>query len=158
MQLKGKFVRREGTLLIFGSKNKREWKPIEASGQVDINGLEQGKYYTLWLNDNRLTNYELLPPRESGGSGQTSSGATAGPAPLTANCIMTNATSVLTSLLGAAVDYEKAEGLALRWGRLWGPAPFPDSRQHSPPAGWTSPTQYTNALPQRDPDDPGWAP
>ena len=73
---------------------------------------------------------------------------------------MTNATSVLTSLLGAAVDYEKAEILALRWAGRWGDAPSPAIPDQRPPAvqqaegRWVSPTQYTNAPPPRDPDEP----
>ena len=65
--LKGKFIRRDGTYAIFGSRNKPEWKGIEISGRCDPN-LESGEYYELEMEGRTLVGWRKLAPMTGGGS------------------------------------------------------------------------------------------
>lgn len=138
MGLKGKFVRREGTLAIFGSRAKPEWRPIELSGHIDPSGLVEGSYYELETEGNRLTAYRKLDgnardhaptdrsqmqtqARTPGGGNNASSGN-----------LMASATGFAKSAMesGMVKTVPEAIRAGLAWGRLWGevPADPQDSR------------------------------
>ena len=74
MNLKGKFVRREGTQVVFGSRNKPEWKPMDVAGSCDMTMLVPERYYELNVEENRLLAFRELPPPSSGGGGAPGGG------------------------------------------------------------------------------------
>lgn len=138
MALKGKFVRREGTSLIFGSRAKPEWRPIEISGHIDPMGLEQGSYYELETSGNSLTGYRKLDGNARDHAptdrAQMETGArTAGsPGNATSGNLMASATGFAKSAMegGLVKTVPEAIRAGLAWGRLWGqvPADPADSR------------------------------
>ena len=131
MPLIGKFVRHEGTGVIFASK-KGEWRPIDLTGQFDANVLAPGDYYELELQDNRLFNAKKLPPRGGGGGGgpgashSSSGGSYAAPArsdvtKIPRQSLMASATGFAKSAMDAGLCKTPSDAAqaGLSWARLW---------------------------------------
>lgn len=139
MPLRGKFLRREGTLAFFGTRSKPEWKPIEISGQIDPTQLEHGQFYELNLDENRLVGYHKLADRApatyqppQGGAGQSSShGAPAAKVPLQSLCA--SATGVVKSCLEKGMPVEDSMSAGLKWAALWGELPEQAKPKQAPP-------------------------
>ena len=148
MGLKGKFIRREGTTAIFGSRAKPEWKPIEISGQVDPMGLESGAYYEIELESNRMISYQRLPPPDGGRSNAPAQGAHQGssrPDVVSRASLMASATGFAKSAMEGGIVKSVPEAIraGLLWAGIWGDAPAPQSEQPPPP-------------PPDDPLEPDW--
>ena len=148
MRLKGKLVRKEGTYLIFGSRNKPEWRPIEITGHIDPTVLQIGSYYEIDVEDNRLIAATRLDP---GSQQSPASQPSAGPEVVRMESLMASATGVVKSLLEQGKAPDEAFAAGLWWASLWrkngAPAFRPQpSRPESgqPPGRWTSTTSYTN--------------
>ena len=131
MALRGRFLRREGTLAYFGTKSKPEWKPIEISGAIDPSQMVEGQFYELNLENNRLIGYRKLVDRAPGtysppqhGSGQSSSdGARAAPDAVPLQSLCASATGFAKSCLESGKGVEESIEAAMRWADLWGEVP-----------------------------------
>ena len=133
MNLKGKFVRREGTLLIFGSTRKPEWRPMEVSGQLDYNQLKPDTWYELTLDDNSntLVRFRELPPlRNASGGGPRAGGRVPQPKDpnlITRDSVMACATGFAKSAMesGICKSWMDAAEAGKAWAVLWKPDAFP---------------------------------
>ena len=130
MNLKGKFVRREGTLLIFGSTRKPEWRPMEVSGQLDYNQLKPDTWYELTLDDNTntLVRFRELPPLRGGGP--RAGGRVPQPKDpnlITRDSVMACATGFAKSCMesGICKSWMDAAEAGKAWAVLWKPDAFP---------------------------------
>ena len=137
MGLKGKFVRREGTGVIFGSQKRPEWKPIDLSGQIDPNGLIPGEYYELELSDNRLVGYTKLAsraPDSGGGGGGRSYGGGGNGGEVNASSLMASATGFAKSAMESGICKTPAEAAqaGIRWAKMWGEVPNKEKEEPKP--------------------------
>ena len=173
MALKGKFIRREGTQAIFGSKNKPEWKPMDIAGSVYADGLTQGRYYEIAVEGNRLVGYKELPEKsdyrpENQGRAYASSGRPRqDPAVIPKSSLMASATGLTKSLVEHGVPVEEAMKRGIDWARMWDPdgAPgpgfkreeiqsAPDPVSMSPPHPVAGPQPWDTPPPADEP--PPW--
>ena len=152
MGLKGKFVRREGTGVIFGSQKRPEWKPIDLSGQIDPAGLIPGEYYDLELSENRLVGYTKLAARTGGGGGGGSysapsrPSASSNPQEIPMASLMASATGFAKSAMEAGIckTWVDAAQAGMAWAERWGEPPPPKLKHKEAPP--PPPDEY--------PDDP----
>ena len=163
MNLKGQFVRREGTGVVFSSR-KGEWKPIDLSGNIDPSILVPGKYYELDLRDNRLMDARPLAERTGGGGGYTGGGRPRqDPAVIPRASLMASATGFAKSMLDNGRGVEDAIQGGIEWARRWDPDGAPDHKhptekvvsvagqaQPAPPRPWDEPPPADGPPPWMD--------
>ena len=139
--LKGKFIRRDGTYAIFGSRNKPEWKGIEISGRCDPN-LEAGEYYELEMEGRTLVGWTKLAPMTGGGGSysapQQSHSApsqSAAPGDVPMGSLMASATGFAKSAMesGVCKTWEEAAQAGIAWATRWGTVPAPKAAPSSIP-------------------------
>ena len=159
MPLRGKFLRREGTLLYFGSKNKPEWRPMEAFGNYDYTQLIEGSYYELEVDGNRLTSFRKLPEPSGGPNRQPAPRPQGRGDVVSRDSLMASATGFAKSAMegGLVKTWIEAMEAGLAWAGKWGPAPSMESSSPSVPR--TPPFTDRHPPPQEDEYDrpiPGW--
>lgn len=132
-RLKGKFIRRDGTYAIFGSRNKPEWKGIEVSGRCDPN-LESGEYYELEMEGRTLVGWRKLAPMTGGGGGGTTTAGyvekhypsqSAAPGEVPMGSLMASATGFAKSAMesGVCKTWVEAAEAGMAWAQRWGTPP-----------------------------------
>jgi len=142
--LKGKFIRRDGTYAIFGSRNKPEWKGIEISGRCDPN-LEPGQYYELEMEGRALVGWRKLEPMSGGGGGGSYSAPSqsysapaqsAAPGEVPLGSLMASATGFAKSAMesGVCKTWTEAAEAGIAWATRWGTVPAPKALRSSIPA------------------------
>jgi hypothetical protein len=151
--LKGKFVRREGTMVYFGSQKSGEWRPIELTGAVAPESLIPGEYYELETSQNRLLSAVRLTRSAPAPTpaAQSSRGGDSGASPgaVQQSSLMASATGVVKSCIEKGISPATAMAEGLRWAAMWGDVP------RLPPLITVDLDRDEDEAPA-PPKDPGW--